>query len=334
MKIAFFEVEKEEQKYIKSKLKKHKLKFFEDNLDEKNIKSVKDSEILVVFVNSEVNKEVLDKFSNLKYVATMSTGFDHIDLEECKKRKINVSNVPRYGMNTVAEFTFGLILAVVRNIHKGIENTRKNNFDIEEDLEGFDLKGKTLGVIGPGSIGQHVIQYAKGFDMNVITYGRHRNRKLEKKFNCKFVPFNSLLKKSDIITIHVPLTKGTTRMINMKNIRKIKKGAFIINAARGEIIDTTALLYGLDKKIIRGAALDVLEGEGDIKEEKELIKKKMKQRDLKILKENHKLLKQHNVIVTPHIAFYTSEALQRIIDTTLENINSFFKGKVINNVIR
>ena len=193
---------------------------------------------------------------------------------------------------------------------------------------GFDLKDKTLGVIGPGHIGQHVIRIAKGFEMNVLVYGIEKDLRLSKKFGFKWANnLNDLLKRSDIITIHVPLVKETKHLINMDNIKEIKVGSYLINTSRGEIIDTSALLYGLEKGIIAGAALDVLEGECGIKEEKELLHGKKNICDLEIYCENRLLLKDKNVIVTPHCAFYTREALERILDETVSTIMGFVKGK-------
>lgn len=331
MKIIFSEIDQEDKGYIKSKLKNHKLVFIDEPLTKKNLSKYRGAEIIASFVNSELNEDILNQLTNLKYITTMSTGYDYIDLDACKKRKIKVSNVPTYGMNTVAEYTIGLILGLLRNIHRGINKTRKNKFDLE-GLEGLDLEGKTIGIIGPGNIGQHVMRYAKAFGMNIITCGRHKNEKIEKEFSCKYNSLDSLLKKSDIISIHVPLTEATKHMINMKNIRRIKKGAYLINTSRGGVLDTTAILYALDKKILAGAALDVLEGEDDLKEGKQLIKKSLTKEEKTVLKENIKLLKKRNVIITPHIAFYTKEALLRIIDTTLDNIKDFSRGKISNKV--
>jgi D-lactate dehydrogenase len=333
MKIAFFELKKWEQDYIKEKLKGHKLIFYERKLSKRDLQNIKDVNVLAVFIYSELKKDILEKLPKLKLTTTMSTGYDHIDLETCKKRNIRVCNVPYYGENTVAEHTFGLILSLSKKLPQAIERTKQDDFTLK-GLMGFDLKGKTLGVIGPGHIGQHVIKIAKGFDMKVIAYGRHPDKKLAKKLGFKYVSFNYLLKNSDIITIHVPLTKGTYHMINMDNIKLIKKGAYIVNTARGPIIDTTALIYGLDHGILAGAALDVLEGECDIQEERQLLHKDfLKKCDWQTLIENHVLLKEKNVIVTPHSAFYTKEALQRILDTTVKNIKSFMKGRVMNKVI-
>ncbi len=327
-KIVIFEVNKEEKNYLKSKLKNHKLVFLKSDLNEKNVHFYKDCEIIVIFVNSQINKYILDKMNNLKLIATRSTGFDQIDINECKQRKITVCNVPFYGMNTVAEFTFGLILALSRNIHKTIERTKSDNFNTN-GLEGFDLKGKTIGVIGPGHIGKHVMRYAKAFEMKILTTSHHKDEHIEKEFSCKFVTLDKLLKNSDIITIHAPLNKETTHLINLKNINKIKRGAYLINTARGEIVETKALLYALDRNILAGAALDVLEGEEEMKEHTQ---GRINDLNNKILEENHRLLKKRHVIITPHIAFYTKEALKRIWDTTIDNINAFNKKRPINKV--
>jgi D-lactate dehydrogenase len=263
----------------------------------------------------------------------MSTGFDHIDIEECKRRKIKVSNVPFYGENTVAEHAFGLILTLSRKIHQAIERTKRDDFSVD-GLMGFDLKGKTLGVIGPGHIGQNVIRMAKGFEMNVIAFSPFKDMKIARKLGFKYVSLNRLLKSSDIITIHAPLVPGTKHLINMKNVKMIKKGAYLVNTARGGIVETEALKYALDRKILAGAALDVLEGEQDIKEEKELIHKKMTEQEWQTLIRNHLIVKDKNVVVTPHSAFYSKEAVERIVDTTLENIKGFLKGKNVNSVFK
>ena len=237
MGIVFFEVNSEDEKFFRKKLRGKNAVFYKGKF---NASKVKDAEIIVNFIESEIGKRELDKLPNLRYIATMSTGFDHIDIKECRKRKIRVSNVPYYGENTVAEHAFGLILNLSRKIHQAIWQTRKNNFSLK-GLEGFDLKDKTLGVIGPGHIGQHVIRIAKGFEMKVIAYSPHRDTKASKKLRFKYVALNNLLKNSDIISINCPLNKQTHHLINMRTIRKIKKGGYLINTARGGIVDNTAL---------------------------------------------------------------------------------------------
>lgn len=332
MKIAFFEVEPWEIDYLRERLKGSELLFFEEELDSKNLEKILDVEILSPFIYSQIDKNVINSLNSLRYITTRSTGFDHIDLKTCKKKKIFVSNVPSYGENTVAEHTFALILALSRKLLQSIERTRKGDFTLE-GLRGFDLKEKTLGVVGTGHIGRHVIRIAKGFEMNVLAFDIKRDQKFAKEMGFNYVSLNYLLKNSDIVTLHLPYNKKTHHLINSKTLKLFKKGAYLINTARGGICDTTALLKGLEKGIFAGLGLDVLEEECFIKEERELLTKSFKKScDLKTVLENHILLNQPNVIITPHNAFNSKEALMRILDTTIENIKSFVKGKPINLV--
>lgn len=331
MKIAFFEIEEWEEERIKKIFSKDTLFFSKEILNKDNIDRIKDFDVVSVFIYSNLNKELLSCMKELKMISTRSTGFNHIDLKECKKRNIKVCNVPFYGENTVAEHAFALILTLSRKIHDSIERTKKNDFSVD-GLMGFDLRGKTIGVIGVGHIGQHVIRMAKAFEMNVVAFSEKRDAKLERKLRFRYVSLDQLLSKSDIITLHVPLNKETKHMINMKNAKKIKEGAYLINTARGELIDTKALIYALDKGIVAGAGLDVLEGECDIKEEKEILHGNKKSCDMKVFLENHLLLMERNVVVTPHSAFYSKEAIERILDATIQNIDGFKKGKMINFV--
>ena len=333
MKIAFFEIEDWEEEYIKNKLKNHNLLFFRDELNNEILNSFKDVDILSIFIYSKIDKKVLNKLSKLKAIVTRSTGFDHIDMKECKKRKILVLNVPYYGENTVAEHTFALILALSRRIHKSYERTIRGDFSLE-GLRGFDLKGKTIGIIGLGHIGEHVARIANGFELKILVSTLHKDRKLEKKYKLKFSSLNELLKNSDIITLHCPLNKETYHLLNEKNIKLIKKGSYIINTARGGIIDTNALIKALSSGQIGGAALDVLEEESLIKEEKQLISKKFPKEHLQNLLENHVLLTFDNVIITPHNAFNSKEALLRILEITLENIKCVISNKKCWNIIK
>lgn len=332
MKIAFFEATKGEKDFFSKELKGNKLVFFKDKLTKRNIRKIKDAEVLVLFINSIVGRDELDKMSKLKYIATTTTGYDHIDIEECKKRGVKVSNVPYYGENTVAEHTMALILALSRNLYKAIEKTKNDDFSFR-GLEGFDLKGKTLGVIGAGHIGQNVMRYARAFGMKVIAVDPHKDKKIEKEIGFKYVTLDYLLENSDIITIHARLSESTRHMINIHNVKKIKKGAYLVNTARGAIFETDALMYALDKGIISGAALDVLEGESNLREEAELLKKEPDKKEISNFISNHLIMKRDDVIVTPHSAFYSKEAVQRILDTTLENIMGFLKGRIKNRVI-
>ena len=331
-KIAFFETEEWEKPYLKGKLKGNELYFFGDILNEKSASKARDADIISVFIYSKINRKVLGKLKKLQLIATRSTGFDHIDLKECKKRKIIVCNVPYYGENTVAEHTFALILNLTRKIHKAWERTRRLDFS-QAGLRGTDLRGKTLGVIGVGSIGKHVIRMANCFEMKIIAYDIFKNKKLAKELNFRYAGFDYLLKNSDIITLHCPYNSKTHHLINKKNINKIKKGALLINTARGALVETDALVKALDKATLSGAGLDVLEEECHVKEDHQVMSKNFPRKcDMHLILENHILAKKDNVIVTPHNAFNSVEALQRILGTTADNIKGFLKRNVVNEI--
>lgn len=332
MKIAFFETEIWEQDYIKDNLKGVEVIFVDEKLSMENINSAEGSNIISVFIDSTLNKDLLSHLASLKLIATRSTGFDHIDFDYCNKNKIIVCNVPHYGENTVAEHTFGLILNLSRKIYQSIKSVREKGF-VPDGLKGFDLKGKTLGIIGMGRIGRHVARIANGFEMNVLAYEVNQDKKLAKKLGFKYVSLEDLLKSSDIISLHVPYNKDTHHLINSDNINLIKNGAYLINTARGGIIETQALVFALEEGILAGAGLDVLEEECYIKEERELLTKGFSEKcDVKTLLQNHILMEKENVIVTPHNAFNSKEALERILETTVLNIKSFIENKPINIV--
>lgn len=322
MNIFFFETKKWERKYLRKRLRKHNLKFFEERVD---IEKAKEADVISLSIYSHIDKKALKKLPRLKLITTRSTGFDHIDIKECSKKGITVSNVPAYGEKTVAEHTFALILSLSRNIHKAYVRASKGNYSIE-GLKGFDLDGKTMGVVGAGKIGLHVIRIAKSFNMNVLAFDVKEDSFLSEVLGFKYSSFNNILRTSDIISLHAPHNEKTHHLINKESIKNIKKGALLINTARGELIETEALAEALDKKIISGAGLDVLEGEELIKEE-ELLHYRKKSKPVYEL-----ALGRENVVFTPHIGFYSKEALERIVETTANNIISFLDGKPINAV--
>ncbi len=325
MKMTFFEIKGWERNIFRRLLKGHTLEFYNEPLTIENVDKIRDAEIVSVFIYSFIDKDILDKLPNLKQIATRSTGFDHIDLDACERREITVCNVPYYGENTVAEHTFALILALSRNVHKAYMKTTRRDFSID-GLMGFDLKGKTLGVVGAGFIGLNVIKIAKGFDMDVLAYDVNQNKMLAEVLGFKYVSLDELLGQSDIISLNVPYNKHTHHLINRDSIRKIKKGAILINTARGGIADTDALIEALDEKILSGVGLDVLEGEGLIKEEKQLLYDQQKIDELGKIVKDHILLSKDNVVFTPHIGFYSQEALERILENTANNIKMFLQG--------
>ena len=281
-----------------------------------------------------LKEKLLEKLPNLKLAVTMSTGYEHIDLDACKKRNIIACNIPSYGENTVAEHAMALILTISRNIIPSVERTRKGSFELE-GLRGFDLKGKTMGILGTGRIGRHVAHFANGFDMKVIAFDKFPNDALAKECGYEYVEFDKLLEESDIISIHLPENKETHHIINKDNIKKIKKGCVLINTARGGIVETEALLTGIKEGILSAIGLDVLEEECAIKEEAELLHETFQKKcDIKTLLEEHILMKQENVFITPHNAFNSNEALMRILDTTIDNINAFVAGVPKNTVTK
>lgn len=331
--IYFFEVTPSERSHLKNyRPKGYVVRLFSERAEEVNAATLRGADIISVFIYSHVTAAVLKKAPRLKLVATRSTGFDHIDLDACKKRGIAVSNVPFYGENTVAEHTFALILALSRKVHQAYFRTIRGDFSFE-GLEGFDLKDKTLGIIGTGHIGIHAIRIAKGFGMKVIAHDVFKNTFMAETLGFEYVSFDDLLGKSDIISLHAPYRKETHHMINKDNIKKIKKGALLINTARGGLVETEALALALDQKILAGAGLDVLEGEELIKEERQILSTEYPVDRLKTLLQNHILLNRENVVITPHIAFNSKEAFLRILETTISNIRAFLSGKPDNLVL-
>lgn len=331
MKITFFETKDWEEDSLKENLSDHSLKFYKEPLSVENVDQVNETEIISVFIYSKIGREILDKLPQLKLITTRSTGFDHIDLEEAQRREVTVCNVPTYGENTVAEHTFGLILSLSRNIHQAYVRTLREDYRIE-GLKGFELKGKTLGVVGAGHIGLHVIRIAKSFGMEVIAFDVNEDDFLAEVLGFSYVSLEELLGSSDIITLHVPDNKHTHHLINRESIKLIKEGAVLINTSRGGIVDTEALIEALDKGILAGAGLDVIEGEELIKEEKQLLYEMDKMDVLGDLVKGHILLSKENVVFTPHIGFYSQEALERILSTTVKNIECFLQDSAQNIV--
>ena len=258
MKISFFGLWPELEKYTKQKMRGLPCSITTKQLASKNIDAK--TELLVVFIESPVTKKILATMPKLAMIATMSTGYDHIDLVECHKRGIVVCNVPAYGENTVAEHTFALLLGLTRKIFPSVERVKKGKY-VVHGLRRIDLHAITLGVIGTGHSGAHVIRMAKGFDVKIIAYDAFPNKQLAATLGFTYVPLPKLLASADILTLHTPLFKETYHLINSSNIKKMKRGSFIINTARGALIEPKALTDALKSGHIAGAGLDVLEDE-------------------------------------------------------------------------
>lgn len=330
--IAFFEVSAWEKEKLKDVcFENGKILQFADALKLPLPPEASSCDILSVFIYSHVTEELLSQCPNVKLVTTRSTGYEHIDIPACAKKNIAVCNVPTYGENTVAEHTFALIFSLSRNVHKAYWRTVSGKFDFE-GLRGFDLRGKTLGVIGTGNIGLHVIKIAKGIGMRVLAHDVVQKPFLSEVLSFDYAPFEQVLSESDIVTLHVPYNASTHHLINRETIKKIKRGALLINTARGGLVETEALLLALESGILSGAGLDVLEGEDLIRDEQEVLSKTFSEPKLRMMLQNHVLMKRDDVVITPHIGFYSEEALQRILHVTMDNIKSFLDGKPQNVV--
>lgn len=330
-KIVFFDTEKWEEDYVKNGLLEFDAIITSEKLDAATVSKYQDAEIISCFIYSTLTKDILEKLPNLKFIATRSMGYDHIDLDYCKEKNIKVANVPVYGAHTVAEHTFALILAISRKIVPSVEQARRGDFS-STGLEGFDLNGKILGVIGTGNIGTNVCEIGLSFGMKVLAFSRTQNQDLITK-GVKYVSLDELLGGSDVISLHLPHTKETEHLINLSNLNKIKKGAILINTARGALVETAAIAQGLEKGILAAAGLDVLEEEAHLREEKEFLSEEyLKNVDIKTALINHVLLTRDDVVITPHNAFNSKEAVEEIMKVSVANIKSFEAGTPQNTV--
>jgi len=325
MRIAFFEVQPWEKELIEKAARDLGADVFKEEVEEK-INQAKDYEIISCFIYSDLSEKNLRKLPQLKMIAARSTGTDHIDQDYCRKKNIVVASVPHYGQNTVAEYAFALILTLFRRITEGANRVKQGGFS-PVGLTGLDLKDKVLGVVGVGNIGRYTVKIANGFGMKVLGVARTPDPKLAKRLKFEYVNLDECLRRSDVVTLHVPLTKGTFHLINRENIKKMKKGSFLINTSRGPVVETEAVLWALDQGILAGAGLDVIEEEESIDNPNKLFDPYLSKDDLKELVAVHLLRERANVVITPHNAFNTKEAVSRIITTTVKNITEFLKKK-------
>ena len=338
MKIVYFDVEDYETKFLK-KHNENKFTYFLERNPLNDITKINpqyiDAEIISVFKSSQITKSVLKQFTNLKLIALRSVGYNNIDIDFCKKNSIQVVNSPNYGNITIAEFALALLLDVCRHVTKS--NTEfKNGKVCPNNLIGTELSGKNIGIVGLGAIGFAFAKIAHGLNMNILAYDKIEREDLKQSLTLKYVDFDTLLKNSDFISIHAPLTKENYHMFDEHSFQKMKKSAIIINTGRGELIDSQALYNAILNKEIAGAGLDVLEKEETITDFDSIIE--LNRLDKFTLEQtiiNSQLFKLDNVIITPHIAYNTKEAIQRILTTTMNNIEEFITNptKLKNSVI-
>ncbi len=317
IKVAFFDTKEYDRASFElcNVQNEMEFKFLETKLTEDTVDLAKGCDVVCVFVNDTVNDKVIDKLYEygVKMIALRCAGYNNVDLSRAYG-KIHVVHVPAYSPYAVAEHAAALLLTSVRRIHKAYNRTRDFNFSLN-GLTGFDLHGKTVGVVGTGKIGRIFINICQGFGMNVIAYDKFP----AKDSGLNYVSLDELFEKSDIISLHCPLTEETTHLINRETIDKMKKGVVILNTSRGALINAEALLDGIKSRKIGAACLDVYEEEADIFFE---------DRSGHILNDEllARLISMPNVIVTSHQAFLTKEALTNIAETTVKNIKSFFEN--------
>lgn|SRR3989339_298698 len=304
--IVFLEVESDDNKEVQTKYRKS-LVLSEKLQDKGVLERCKNAEILSTFIYSQLTKKDLDALPKLKLVAARSVGYDHIDMEECRKRGITVCNVPDYGSHVIAEHVFALLLSALRHIAEADDRVEGGTFDYH-GLRGMALRGKTIGIVGTGKIGRRVAQIAHGFGMKILANDHARVAELEDLLGVTYVELPELFSQSDIITLHIPALKETEHIINAKAFAAMRKGVVLVNTARGSLIDSDALLKALKSGKVAHALLDVLEHEQNFKENKELIK-------------------LPNVVSTPHIAFYADDSMKNMYIDCFESIDQFLAGK-------
>jgi D-lactate dehydrogenase len=293
-----------------------------------------DAEVISVFVTSTVTRTVIEALPRLTLIACRSTGFNNVDLEAAAEHGVAVVNVPTYGEETVAEYAFAMLLALQRRLLAALR-TEGRQFS-QENLRGHDLQDKVFGVIGTGHIGLKALKIANGFSMKTIAYDAYPRDELQDEYHFKYVGLDELLEQSDFISLHTPYLPSTHHLLNEDRLNKVKQGAILINTARGELVDTKALVAALDSGKLGGAALDVIEGEELLTyhSEMELLRNDTISQDILLRHgiEISTLRKMPNVILSPHNAFNTVEAIQRINQTTAKNIIDFWYGSTPNKV--
>jgi D-lactate dehydrogenase len=322
MKIIVFEFEEWQKPYFEPLKDTHDVVYEPLTLNAHSVAHYPSADIVTTFIKSDLSSNILEQISDLKLVATRSTGFDHIDLKYCKDNNISVCNVPTYGENTIAEYVFATLLSLSRKIPETIQRTEEKEFS-REGLQGFDLLNKTIGIIGMGSIGKHTAKIASGFGMDILAYDLYPDEEYAKDSGISYVSLEALLKQSDIITLHVPATAQTQNMIAEPQFSMMKSGVILINTARGSVLNPADLLSALQSGKVSAAALDVFTDEAEF----------FNQTECETLEVNNKLLEMDNVIITPHNAYNTVEAVNRIIEITVNNIQNFFSCPPNNCVI-
>lgn len=326
MKIAFFSTQSYDREYFNRYNTRYELVFFEAALNEKTVALATGCTAICAFVNDQLNESVLNQLAdqNIKLVAMRCAGYNNVDLVAAKERGITIVRVPAYSPHAVAEHAVALILTLNRKTHKAYNRVREGNFSLEK-LTGFDLAGKTVGVIGTGKIGEVFCNIMLGFGCRVLAFDVIANRNIEAK-GVEYLPLIKLLPQCDIISLHCPLNEQTKHLINTQTLAMMKKGVMMINTSRGGLIDTKAALEALKTGQLRYLGIDVYE------QEEKLFFHNLSE---EIIEDDTimRLMSFPNVLITSHQGFFTDEALTQIAQTTLQNISDYQAGKPLVNSI-
>ena len=328
--IAFFGTKPYDKASFTEKNKEYEydLRFYEGHLSLNNVILTRDADAVCIFVNDTADAKVIGKMAEngVKLLALRCAGYNNVDLNAAKAHGLTVVRVPAYSPYAVAEYTVALMLSLNRKIPRATWRTRDGNFSLH-GLLGFDMHGKTAGIIGTGKIAKKLICILRGFGMNILAYDLYPDYNFAREHEVVYTTLDEMYHNSDIISLHCPLTEQTKYLINDYSISKMKDGVMIINTGRGQLIHTNALIEGLKNKKIGSAGLDVYE------EESEYFYEDQSDRiiDDDVLA---RLLSFNNVIVTSHQAFFTREALANIALTTLQNVKDFTTGKALENEVK
>ena len=322
LRIAFFDAKSYDIESFNAVNKDYNfdIRYYQERLSISTVPLAKGADVVCIFVNAECDAQVIDELVNngVKLIALRCAGFNNVDLKAAEGR-IRVTRVPAYSPHAVAEYAVSLMLSLNRKIYRAVNRTRDGNFTLN-GLLGFDMYGKTAGVIGMGRIAKELIKILHGFGMNVMAYDLYPDHEFAKQYDVKVVSLDELYANSDIISLHCPLTLDTKFLINQDSIAKMKKGVMIINTGRGKLINTEDLIEGLRSKQVGSAGLDVYEEEREYFYED----KSDKMIDDDVLA---RLLMVPNVVLTSHQAFFTTEALHNIAVSTLDSVKEFAEGK-------
>lgn len=328
IKIAFFDTKDYDREMFDKYNSEYnyEITYFKTKLNEETAVLATGFDVVCIFVNDTANKVVLEKLKSLgvKLIALRCAGYNNLEISHLPSG-LGVVRVPAYSPYAVAEHTAGLLLALDRKVYKSYQRTKKYNFSLD-GLLGFDIHGKTVGVIGTGKIGKVFINIMNGFGANVIAYDVYQDKKAEEELNFKYTTLDEIYKNADIISLHCPLTEENHNMINKDSIAKMKKGVILLNTSRGKLINAKDLVDCLEKGMIGGVGLDVFEDEEEYFLN-DMSNSYIRDAELSIL------LSMPNVVITAHQAFFTKEALEKIVSTTLSNIKEYIETGKCENIV-